>query len=68
MNNEIKYLLELHSISPPPTVQTEEEVVEYLLDKLEVVKGKQRLARGLLCDDNQYVHTIVDSSQGKLLS
>jgi hypothetical protein len=68
MNTEIKYLLDIHKISPPPTVQTEEEVVEYLLDKLELLKRKQILARGILCDNDQYTHTIVDYNQISLLS
>lgn len=35
MNSEIKTLLALHGLTPPHTVISEEEVVEWLLDIIE---------------------------------
>lgn len=32
MNEEIKYLLQSNNLKPPHSVQTEEEVVEWLID------------------------------------
>lgn len=55
MNSEIKALLTLHGLTPPPKVISEEEVVEWLLDLVEDRDKKLR-----------YISNIISMGEGFL--
>ena len=48
MNNEIKTLLSIYERKPPHTVQTDEEVVEWLLEELKERDNTISFVRGVL--------------------
>lgn len=68
MNEEIKHLLNSHNISPPHTVQTEEEVVEYLLELNSKLEARLNLIKGV-ADGGESTHKlIIDTYQYRLVS
>lgn len=68
MNEEIKYLLNYYNISPPPTVQTEEEVVEYVLELYSDLQKRVELIQGIAERSGKVDQLIVESSQYRLVS
>ena len=67
MNSEIKALLALHDLSPPPKVITEEEVLEWLLDQLQDCKDRLAMVKMFASGDDNPLYKCLNPQKELLL-